>query len=115
MINKTLGQMFTCELVALRTCGECPEEVTVPEGGRFLLVTEAQENGCNKCNDASLRLHQPCAITQLQLLDRSAQPLHRNVGINSLHYNYTGGLKLHFSRVGVLQLLDISLLQHTWL
>lgn len=33
----------TCELEALTTCGGIPEEVTVPVGGRFLLVTDAHE------------------------------------------------------------------------
>lgn len=37
--------MITCELVALTTWGGIPEEVAVPLGGRFLLVTEAQEKG----------------------------------------------------------------------
>ena len=40
------GSLFTCELGALTTWGEIPEEVTEPEGGRFLLVTEAQEKVC---------------------------------------------------------------------
>lgn len=34
--------------VTLTTCGEIPETGTAPLGGRFLLVTDAQENGCGK-------------------------------------------------------------------
>lgn len=36
----------TCVLEALTTWGEIPEEVTVPVGGRFLLVTDAHEKAC---------------------------------------------------------------------
>lgn len=36
------SQIVTCETGAL-TWGGIPEEETVPLGGRFLLVTEAQE------------------------------------------------------------------------
>lgn len=41
----------TCELGALTTWGEIPDVVTVPVGGKFLLVTEAHEKvyeGCSK-------------------------------------------------------------------
>lgn len=31
---------------ALTTCGGIPETGTAPLGGRFLLVTDAHENGC---------------------------------------------------------------------
>ena len=34
--------------VALTTCGGIPVTGTAPLGGRFLLVTDAQENGCRK-------------------------------------------------------------------
>lgn len=34
--------------VTLTTCGGIPETGTAPLGGRFLLVTNAQENGCRK-------------------------------------------------------------------
>lgn len=43
----------TCETGAL-TWGGIPEEETVPLGGRFLLVTEAQEKACRKCNKPRL-------------------------------------------------------------
>lgn len=49
--------IFTCELGALTTWGDIPEEVTVPVGGRFLLVTKAQEKGCEECSIALLQLH----------------------------------------------------------
>lgn len=32
----------------LTTWGGIPETGTAPLGGRFLLVTDAQENGCNR-------------------------------------------------------------------
>lgn len=41
--------LITCEAGAL-TWGGIPEEGTAPLGGRFLLVTEAQEKACRKCN-----------------------------------------------------------------
>lgn len=48
----------TCELGALTTCGEIPEEVTVPVGGRFLLVTKAQEKVCEGHSETSFGLRQ---------------------------------------------------------
>lgn len=41
----------TCELGALITWGGIPEVETVPEGGKFLLVTEAQEKACEGQNN----------------------------------------------------------------
>lgn len=48
-------RLVTCETGAL-TWGGIPEEETVPLGGRFLLVTEAQEKACRKCNKPRLLL-----------------------------------------------------------
>lgn len=42
--------------VTLTTCGEIPETGTAPLGGRFLLVTDAQENGCGTYNRRHLGL-----------------------------------------------------------
>lgn len=41
----------TCELGALTTWGGIPEVETVPEGGKFLLVTEAHEKACKRQNN----------------------------------------------------------------
>lgn len=45
--------------VTLTTCGGIPETGTAPLGGRFLLVTDAQENDCggrkHTLNDQSNR------------------------------------------------------------
>lgn len=51
--------VVTCELGALTTWGGIPEEVTVPVGGRFLLVTEAHEKVYEGCNNAMLGLQYP--------------------------------------------------------
>lgn len=47
------GGGVTCELGALTTWGGIPEEGPVPLGGRFLLVTEAQEKVCQEFSQNS--------------------------------------------------------------
>lgn len=48
----------------MTTCGGIPETGTAPLGGRFLLVTNAQENGCSDrkhtFNDLGNRKSPPC-------------------------------------------------------
>lgn len=40
--------IFTCEFGALTTCGWAPEDGTVPVRGKFLLVTDAQDEVCQR-------------------------------------------------------------------
>lgn len=46
--NRSCQKSTCAEGVALTTCGGIPETGTAPLGGRFLLVTEAHENGCRE-------------------------------------------------------------------
>lgn len=51
--------VVTCELGALTTWGEIPDVVTVPVGGKFLLVTEAHEKVYEGCSKVLLGLPYP--------------------------------------------------------
>lgn len=57
--HRNKSQLTGAAGVALTTCGGIPEAGTVPLGGRFLLVTDAQENDCggrkHTLNDPSNR------------------------------------------------------------
>ena len=46
----------------MTTCGGIPETGTAPLGGRFLLVTDAQENGWERTQKGNVSFHNSTAM-----------------------------------------------------
>lgn len=54
----------------MTTWGEIPEEATVPEGGRFLLVTEAHEKVCKILNTNEICENKSASCTHLKKIKK---------------------------------------------